>query len=155
MNLCTESSEIVETFVKNVLFWGKPAQSVLMMNVALFGCLAVYISLYLLPLRTLAVFGLWISALRNSEFFNMLGISALKRLRKIDYVTIEHSLVERKNKVLELSKDMADLAIAIYEWLLLPLIRSFRSIFDLLSYLANKFVEWRKRKQQLRQEQDG
>ena len=94
MNLVTESAEIAESFVKNVLFWGKPAQSVLMMSIGLFGGLGMYICLKLLPLRAITVLFIWICALRNSEFFNTLGLSTMKRLRKIDYYRIEISLLE-------------------------------------------------------------
>ena len=51
-----------------------------MMNVSLFGCIFVYLSLKLLPLRWILVFALWLGALRNSEFFTTLGMSVIKRL---------------------------------------------------------------------------
>ena len=85
MSLITESTELAETFTRNILFWGKPAQSVLMMNVSLFGCIFVYLSLKFLPLRSIMVIALWLGALRNSEFFNTLGTSVIKRLLRIDW----------------------------------------------------------------------
>ena len=73
MKIMNEATEVAETFTRDVLFWGKPTQSVLAMNVALFGSITVYISLQLLPMRLIAVVVLWLNILRNSEFFSTLG----------------------------------------------------------------------------------
>ena len=83
--IITDAADFIELFSRNVLYWGKPNQSVLMMNVAFFGCFIAYFSLSYLPLRPIIVIALWISALRNSEFFTTLGLSALHRVKRIDY----------------------------------------------------------------------
>ena len=82
-----------------------------MMNIGLFGGLSVYIILKLLPLRAIAVLCLWISALRNSEFFSTLGLSTMKRLRKIDYFRMELYLLEKKDKLFEWIKKLVHFAI--------------------------------------------
>ena len=68
-----EGTEAVETFTRDVLFWGKPTKSVLVMNLALFGSITVYFALSFLPIRLILVVVLWLAILRNSEFFSSLG----------------------------------------------------------------------------------
>ena len=55
-----------------------------MMNVALFGSIILYLSLMFLPLRWITVIVSGLALLKNSEFFNSLGLSILKRLQKVD-----------------------------------------------------------------------
>ena len=82
-----EGTEFASTFTRDVIYWGKPQQSVLVMNLALFGSIIVYISLKFMPLRLIAVVILWLSVLQSSEFFSTLGKTTLQRVNKIDFVS--------------------------------------------------------------------
>ena len=143
MNLVTESAEIAENFVRNTLYWGKPARSVLAMNVALFGCIGVYVSLKFLPLRGIAVLILWLGALRNSEFFTTLGRNTLKELQKTkDKKKKQASLIdqlglkETKDKILENTRKVIDLMILLYYWPILPVLRFLASFFGHIVWLV-------------------
>ena len=94
ISLITESVELLETFTRNVLYWGKPAQSVLTMNIALFGCVFVYLSLILLPLRTILVITLWLACLKNNEFFSTLSASLMHRLSRVRWQQKQRKVVE-------------------------------------------------------------
>ena len=84
MNLVTDSAELLEMFTKDVLFWGKPARSILMMNVSIFGCLIVYLALRFLPLGLITVVIIWVITLKNSEFFSNLAVALIKRQKRVD-----------------------------------------------------------------------
>ena len=118
MNTVTDATDSIQVFVRDVIFWGKPDQSVLMMNISLFGSITVYISLHLLPLRALTVAALWIATLRNSEFFNSLGVAILKRLQKVDYARLQAQLITTtlawKTYLYESAKSTTDTCIVIY-----------------------------------------
>lgn len=90
MHLVTEAVETIEKFKREILYWGKPARSILAMNMALFGCIGVYITLTFLPLRWIVVVILWVCVLSSSEFFSALCISIVKRLEKIDKKDIKN-----------------------------------------------------------------
>lgn len=131
MDLLTQTAEIVETFARNVLYWGQPAQSVLMMNVSLFGCVITYLSLKFMPLRFFCVVGLWIAALKNSEFFNTLGISVLSRLSRVNWAELKARSMSRLSYALTVAlqklQTFVDLMICIYEWPVKPILRFLRS----------------------------
>lgn len=66
-----------------------------MMNVSLFGCVITYLSLKFMPLRFFCVVGLWLAALKNSEFFNTLGLSVLSRLSRVNWAEKRATTISR------------------------------------------------------------
>ena len=96
-----------------------------MMNVALFGSIILYLSLMFLPLRWITVIVSGLALLKNSEFFNSLGLSILKRVKKID---AKRKLQVAKVKFEAFKANFSDTVqniiqygIAIYEWPLTPI----------------------------------
>lgn len=106
------------------------------MNVALFGCLALYIVLKFFPLRALTVIALWMLNLKNSEFFCTLGVSIAKRLKKVNFALIEKSFQEKREKALSLTRKSVKLALDIYEWPIKPVLNSMLALFGHLTYIA-------------------
>ena len=98
MNLVTDSAELLELFTKDVLFWGKPARSILMMNISIFGCLFVYLALKFLPLGLITVIIIWVSTLRNSEFFCNLAVAVNKRLKRVDFNKLVKTYLDKFTK---------------------------------------------------------
>lgn len=95
-----------------------------MMNIALFGSVIVYLSLVLLPLRWIAVSALLLFALRNSEFFNTLGLSILKRLKKADMKQQKIKWLARletgRAKISNTVSKAVEYGLNLYEWPLKP-----------------------------------
>ena len=99
MNLVTDVVTVTENFKRDVLFWGKPPQAVLMMNIAFFGCITAYLSLIFLPLRWLCVLGLWIGTMSNSEFVMTLAKSFFKRLQKVDTNELRENTLTKVSEI--------------------------------------------------------
>ena len=117
-----------------------------MMNVALFGSIVLYLSLMLLPLRWITVIVSGFALLKNSEFFNSLGLSILKRLQKID---AKRKLQAAKVKFDAFKANFSDLVsnaiqygIAVYEWPLTPIFHDLMACagytFRLLKFICSK-----------------
>jgi len=157
ISLITDSVSMVETFERNVLYWGKPDQTLLTMNIFLFGSVIVYLSLVLLPLRWTLVAILWLGFLKNSEFFNTLGLSTVRRLQRIDWHAVKaksEQIVE--TQVTRVSKNGRLIVFWLfqaYEWPLRPLCsllwRGCLGAFHLVDFL----VRWGHRRYAQRAEQ--
>lgn len=150
MNLIIESISITEGFVRDVIYWGNPAQSILMMNVALFGSIGLYLSLILLPLRQLTVVGLILAALRNSEFFNTLGCTLVDRARKIDtkqhLQAMQARLELTRARITDLTQKAIHYSLKFYEWPLQPLIQIVVTLLKNLLWLVQRLMNYYNRK---------
>lgn len=107
-----------------------------MMNVALFGGFGLYIGLKLLPLRGLTVLVLWLLTLKESEFFCTLGVSIVKRSKKVSISTYKNSLQEKREKALAFARSAVKKAFEIYEWPIKPVLNSVLALFGHLKYVA-------------------
>ena len=134
MSLITESAELAETFARNVLFWGKPAQSVLMMNFSLFSCVFVYLSLKFLPLRWILVASLWLAALKNSEFFNTFGVAIIRRAQRVDWNAVKAKTFAVTEKFtiyfLDEARKVCNELIELYQWPVKPLLLWLKSVLE-------------------------
>ena len=82
--LFIEAHNKCETFTREVLFWEKRYLSLYTMNGLFFCAFGSWFSLTFLPLRLLAVFGLWLVVLYNNEFANNFGQVLLNKLKSVD-----------------------------------------------------------------------
>ena len=114
-----------DTFCREAIFWGKPQLSVNVMNGAFFVAFASWFGLMFMPLRLLAIAGLWIVVLQNSDFAHILGQAILKKLREVDTDKLIRQTGEKfndvKRNVTKITYKIIDVLTAIYE-ILSPII---------------------------------
>lgn len=85
MDLIIAARPRIESWVSDVIFWGKPQLSILFCKAALPIALASLIGMFFFPFRLGVVFYLWIPVLSQIEFFKVLGQAVALQLNETDY----------------------------------------------------------------------
>ena len=150
MNLMNEGTKFARDFTRDVLYWGNRKQSVLTMNLALFGSIPVYISLRFLPIRLILVTALWVGMLRNSDFCSNLGKTTIERFQRIDFAQkrkkLEQKLVSMKDTCAMKAGQVCRLSIQLWEWPIRPTLSLFCSLLGHLVWVYKFFYQkWAKR----------
>ena len=74
-----------ENYIKKIVFWEEKRLSVYTINGLLVCAFGSWFGLTFLPLRLLAVCGLWLGFICNNDFAKNLGLILLNRIKLIDF----------------------------------------------------------------------
>lgn len=90
----------VDRLVSDVVFWGKPQFSLLVIKAAVPASISMFVGLRYMPLRNVAASSIWVPVLSQVEFFKVLGQAVTLQLSETDF---EALIFEYKNDLMVLA----------------------------------------------------
>jgi hypothetical protein len=90
MDLIIAARPKLESWVSDVVFWGKPQLSILFYKSALPIAIASLIGMFFFPFRLGVVFYLWVPVLTQIEFFKVLLQAVTLQLSETDFQSLQN-----------------------------------------------------------------